>query len=409
MLFWIICGAIAFCVTGLLALSIWQSGRSGTPAAEFDLQVYRDQLAEVDRDQARGVLGEEDAEHARNEIARRILAADKALREAKEGTARASSTAAMGMTAVISAALIGGSLYLYDDLGAPGYGDLPLQMRIEMSEIARAERPTQEQAEATLPAFVPSPDLDPDYVALVEKLRAAVESRPGDLEGAQLLARHEMSLGNASAAYKAQSQVIRLKGNAATAQDFAGYADMLVIAAGGYVSPEAEGALAAALRLDPRNGVARYYSGLLASQIGRPDLSFRTWASLLNDSRPTEPWVPAVRDQIEDMAFRAGVDYALAPLPEPRGPDADDVKAASEMSEDERMEMIRGMVGNLSDRLATEGGPVEDWARLISSLVVLGDGDGALLVYADAKDVFAKDPNAMRLLLQTARRVGMPE
>jgi len=292
MLFWMICAAIALCVTGLLALAVWRGGRAVRPSAQFDLQVYRDQLSEVDRDAAH---------------------------------------------------------------------------------------------------------LDPDYVTLVEKLREAVANRPGDLQGAELLARHEMALGNAVAAYRAQSQVIRLKGEQASAEDIARYADMLVIAAGGYVSPEAEGAVAAALEADPANGVARYYSGLLAAQIGRPDISFRTWARLLNDSPPSASWVPAVREQIEDMAFRAGVDYALAPLPETRGPTDDDVRAASEMSEEDRMEMVRGMVGNLSDRLATEGGPVEDWARLISSLVVLGDGDGALLVYDDAKRVFESDPNAIRL------------
>jgi len=409
MLFWIICAVIAICVTGLLALSIWRGGKVSEPAAQFDLHVYRDQLAEVDRDQARGMLSAEDAERARTEISRRILAADKAIQEASDTAARSSVAVRYGASAVMAAALIGGSLILYRDLGAPGYGDLPLQLRIEMAEVARSERPSQQEAEATLPAPVPSPDLDPDYVRLVTQLRVAVAGRPGDLEGAQLLARHEMALGNARAAHEAQAQVLAIKGAEATAEDFASYGDMLVIAAGGYVSPQAETALAQALERDPLNGVARYYSGLMAAQIGRPDIAFRSWAALLQESRPDAPWVPLVREQIEEMAFRAGVDYALPPLPEPRGPSDEDVKAASEMTEEERMEMIRGMVGNLSERLGSEGGPVEDWARLISSLVVLGDADGALLVYADAKRVFEQDPNAMRLLLQTARRVGMPE
>ncbi|MEM9581258.1 MAG: c-type cytochrome biogenesis protein CcmI [Pseudomonadota bacterium] len=408
MLFWIICGALALVVFGLLAQAMWRTGRQAQSAAVFDIEVYKDQLAEVERDLARGVLAPDDAERAMTEISRKILAADKAAQAGTGGDALAAPMVRISVVAAVAALLVGGSLYLYWDLGAPGYGDLPRQLRIENAQIARAERPRQQDAEASLPATPDRTDVDDSYRDLVVRLRAAVAERPGDLKGVELLARHEMGLGNFKAAYEAQAQVIEIKGDAATALDHAAYVDMLVIAAGGYVSPEAEAAIAATLSKDPDNGIARYYAGLLAFQIGRPDQAFQTWSMLLERSPPDAPWVAPVRAQIEDVAFRAGVKYTL-PERAQRGPTQEDVQAASELNDADRAEMIRGMVTNLSERLGSEGGPVEDWARLISSLVVLGEGDRALLIYADAKRVFAADPGAMQLLQQTARRVGIPE
>jgi len=266
----------------------------------------------------------------------------------------------------------------------------------------------QEIAEASLPASGFTPDAPADYIALVEKLREAVSKRPNDLEGATLLATHEMRLGNAAAAHVAQSQVLRLKGPQARAEDFATYADMLVIAAGGYVSPEAERALIEALQKDPQNGVARYYSGLMMAQIGRPDKAFRAWARLLQDSPDDAVWVTPIRSQIEELAFRAGVEYTL-PEPDIAGPSAEDIQNASDMSQEERTEMITGMVARLSDRLATEGGSPQEWAQLISALGVLGDGDQAALIWQNAKDVFADRPEALKVVRDAARRLGVTQ
>lgn len=408
MLFWLIVGALALGVTALLVLALLRGAQAAQPAVEFDLKVYKDQLAEVDRDAARGVVSPEDAERARTEISRRILAADSAAQTASTG-ATGPTALRTGAAAVMGLALIGGSLWLYGDLGAPGYGDLALKDRIKNAEIARATRPSQEEAEASLPAPLQDPNAPADYVKLVQQLRDAVAQRPNDLQGAQLLARHEMALGQARAAYIAQQQVLRLRGSDASAEDFANYADMLVIAAGGYVSPEAEGALKAALDKDRANGVARYYYGLMMSQVGRPDIAFRTWQALLRDGPADAAWVPPVREQIEEMAFRAGADYTLPELETAPGPSAADVAAAQDMSEEDRQQMIQGMVARLSDRLATEGGTPEEWARLIRALSVLGDADRILLIWNDAKEVFAGNPDAMAVVRQAARDVGLPE
>jgi cytochrome c-type biogenesis protein CcmH len=95
---------------------------------------------------------------------------------------------------------------------------------------------------------------------------------------------------------------------------------MMILAAGGYVSPEAEAALVRGLELQPRNGTARYYAGLMYAQQGRPDLAFPIWRNLLAESTPDAPWLDPIRLQIEEVAALAGERVRLADLPQPARP-----------------------------------------------------------------------------------------
>lgn len=418
--FWIIITLLAVLVLALLTLALLR-GRPGLePSAAYDMRIYRDQLKEVDRDLARGVIAPGDAERVRTEVSRRILTADSEMSQGATGPGQTGAPTWAALV-ILTLCLLGGSLWLYRDLGAPGYGDLAQSTRIALAEEARRVRPPQAEAEASLP---PSPQTEPlgeDYIALVERLRETVAERPDDLQGQTLLARNEAILGNYAAAYRAQGEVVRLKGSDATSGDWADYADMMILAAGGYVSPEAEVALKQALERDPRDGPARYYWGLMLAQTGRPDLAFNTWRRLLRESRPNAPWVPPIRAQIEQIAERAGTDYTLPPLaaqapptPQPdeaplAGPSAEDVEAAGEMSAEDRAEMIRNMVDGLSERLATEGGTPAEWARLIGALGVLGDTDRARAIWQEAQQVFAQTPDALATVTAAAQRVGLTE
>ena len=242
----------------------------------------------------------------------------------------------------------------------------------------------------------------------MDRLRTTVAERPDDLQGHQLLARNEASLGNFIAAYTAQARVIELMGPGATAKAWTDYADMLILAAGGYVSPQAEDALSRALQIDPRNGVARYYIGLMLNQIGRPDQAFAMWQQLLAEGPRDAPWIDPVLAQIEETAFRAGItNFSLPPAITLPGPSQEQIDAAGEMSVEDRSAMIAGMVEGLSDRLATEGGPPEDWARLITSLGVLDQEQQAIAVYNNALQVFADEDDAIRIIRQGARDAGL--
>ena len=414
MSFWLIISALAFAIAALLALAILRGRTGDEPPAAYDLRVYRDQLKEVERDLARGVIGPDDAERIRAEVSRRILAADAQLQKGLQEGAQPKSLA-MTAAALSRLVMMGGSILVYMQLGAPGYPDMSLASRIDAAQDARENRISQAEAEAKVPAGATVQAPSPDFIRLMEQLRAAVAERPRDLQGAVLLARNEAALGNFAAAHKAQARVLSIKGDQATAEDYVDYADMMILAAGGYVSPEAEAALRAALTRDPQNGPARYYVGLLQAQTGRPDVAFRTWEAALQDGPADAPYVLAIRAQIEDMAFRAGVrNFTLppqgdAPAVAERGPSAEDIQNAEGMSAEERMEMIRTMVQSLSDRLALEGGNASEWARLIGALGVLGDERQARLIWEESQSIFWDSPEGLAEVNEAARRAGLTE
>jgi cytochrome c-type biogenesis protein CcmH len=407
MAFWIVAFVMTAAVAALILLALRRGGEEAR-AAEADMQVYRDQLKEVDRDVARGVLTPAEAETIRVEVSRRLLEADRAAAVAAEGR-QAPGALTGAMAALTAVTVVGGTFALYQWLGAPGYPDLPLAARLEMAAEARANRPGQAAAEAEAAAMAePRPAPDAEYLKLMERLRTTVAERPDDLQGHRLLARNEAALGNFAAALAAQARVIEILGESATGADFADQADMMVMAAGGYVSPETEAVLEQALQRDPENGTALYYSGLSMLQTGRPDLAFRLWDGLLRQSAPTDPWVVPIRAQIETLAEVAGVfNYELPRMGDAPGPTQEQMDAAAEMTPEARMEMIQGMVQGLSDRLATEGGPPEDWARLIGALGVLGNTEQAAAIADEAEQVFAGNDAALSLIAEARMRAGL--
>ncbi len=406
MTFWVLLLIIALLIAAFLSYSLLRGRRGAEPAAAYDLRVYREQLASVDRDLARGVIGEADAERVRTEISRRILAADAQMAKEVAGAGPSGVVSAITI-ACLTVVLAGGGLWMYQRIGAVGLPDMPLTDRIELAEEVRANRPPQAAAEelATPP---PPRELDESYANLLNQLRETVEARPEDLQGHMLLAQHETNAGNFKAGYQAQQRVIELSGDTATADAYADFAEMMILAANGYVSPEAEQALSQALDRDPRHGPARYYLGQMLAQVGRPDIAYRMWIETLRDAPQGAPWAEAIRVQLDELAFRAGVFNApdIAPAP---GPSQEDIAAAAELTPEERREMIQGMVDQLSDRLATEGGSPEEWARLIAALGVLGQGQRAIDIHKEAKVVFADNADALQMLDAAALQAGIAQ
>jgi cytochrome c-type biogenesis protein CcmH len=397
MTFWIAAGALtAFSVA---VMAFWLRRTPGDEAT--DVEVYRDQLRELDRDRARGTLGPEEAEAARVEVARRLLAADRAARRTGGLATGSPRLALAAMAAIVPAVAV--ATYLL--IGTPGYPDLPLATRVERIEEMRAARPSQEVAEAETPDR--RVDAEPELLRMVEQLRQVMGERTDDPEGWRLLALNEAALGDLEAAWRAQDRLVGLLGEEAEGDDFASLAEMMIQAAGGYVSPEAERALREALRRDPGNGVARYYVGLMYAQGGRADLAWPVWRRLLAESAEDAPWVEPVLMQIEEVAALAGDPTPASELAPAAGPSMADIEAAGELTPEERLGMIEGMVGGLAARLADAGGPPEDWARLITAYGVLGRSDAAAAVYREARMVFEDAPGALDTLARAAENAGL--
>ncbi|MEM1274107.1 MAG: c-type cytochrome biogenesis protein CcmI [Pseudomonadota bacterium] len=401
MTFWIV--AAALCVA--VALWMWRAvlranAEELRPTAAYDLDLYRDQMSELDRDVARGLIGQAEAARARLEISRRILDADRAL---QHNTRR--SPGGLVPIAFLLAITTVLALAIYAVIGAPGHPDLPLGPRIAAIEAARAERPDQAEAEAGSPAFPPVVPTEAQQDTL-DAMRQRAEMQPDETETWFALARAEAQLRNYIPARVAQEHAIGLMGPRANARAFVDLARMQILAASGYVSPEAEAALNQALALDPQNGDARFLLGAMYQRQERPDLAFAMWRELLADSPADAPWVIPIWEEIEEVALFAGQRIDFSPPTVPRGPSEADFAAAAELSPEERMAMVEAMVAGLAERLANEGGPVEEWARLIGAYAVLGRAEEAQTILTEARAQFAGDLRAATLLDQAA--AGLP-
>ena len=408
MLFWITACLIVALVAATLLPSLL---RPAQPAAveTSDMRVYRDQLAEVDRDLARGLLDVAEAGRTRTEISRRLLTADRAANGVEQPADTSPAPQFTRARAAVTVVVLGAAaLALYDWLGAPGYPDISRASRIAAGDAMRLGRISQAAAEALAPPTTAT-DVPAADMALIEQLRDAVKTHPDSAQGWGFLAEFETRIGNYPAAARAQEQLIALKTDTATVADYAYLVDLQVAAAGGFVSPQVEQTIRRLLADDDTNLTARYYTGLLYAQTDRPDIAFRLWRDLVEDGQTAvekadDIHVQLARAGVEDMAIRAGVDYELPPE---IGPDAADIAAAQDMTPQARQQMIAGMVAQLSDRLATQGGPPADWARLIASLGVLGDTDQARAIWTEAQGVFATDPAAIAQLLTAAQSAGL--
>ena len=395
--FWAAVGGITLAAFALLVQALRRATQVTDDGAS--LKVYRDQLTEVDRDLARGLISAPEADRVRTEVSRRLLDADRAQQSAPAGQTAQTYGPVVALIGVLLMAAMGGYFWL----GAPGYPDLPLAKRLAVAEQTYQTRPDQADAEAAAPPETEA-DFDPEYKDLMTALREAVAQRPDDVQGLMLLSRNETLMGNFKAARVAQESLVAVLGDNATAADHLTLAQAMIASAGGYVSPQAEAHLIRTLELDPSNQLARYFSGLMFAQNGRPDRTFGLWEPLLAEGPPDAPWFEPVQTALPDVAERAGIKYRPV---DAKGPNAADMAAAGEMTPQERQEMIKGMVAQLETRLTDEGGPLEEWLKLINAVSVLGEPDRAQAAVAGANAAFAGDAAALTAIADAAAAAGI--
>ncbi|MGH6719640.1 MAG: c-type cytochrome biogenesis protein CcmI, partial [Alphaproteobacteria bacterium] len=327
--------ALAVGVVALLVAPLVRPPRAPVARAAYDLEVYRDQLAELERGAARGIIGAESRDAARREIERRILALDlgpAAWAAPAAGTRRVVAAAVIAVLVPVAA----GALYLA--VGAPTLTDRPL-----------AERTAET---ATIASGTDTGAIED----MVQRLAARLKGEPDDLDGWVLLARSLGALGRYDEAVTALRHVVELTGGAT------GYVAMLaehmVFAADGIVTPDALALFDQVAVAVPDDPAARFYHGLAREQAGDGAGALEHWTLLGRASAPEAPWLPSLRARIADAAAALGLDPAtvLAGIPEPAtataepdapGPTAEDLAAVSDMSAEEQQAMIRGMVERL--------------------------------------------------------------
>ena len=354
----------------IVVLPMIRVNRTAATRAAHEIEIYRDQLDEVERDVARSVISPEEAEAARTEISRRMLAAN-------DGAVTATSIGSAGkprrITAIITGLCVPAlAIYVYVTHGSP---DLP-------------GKPTAEvrAADGSAPQ---SPTGDTKQRQEVARLAAALEKNPSDLES-------WLSLGNVLTQMKrhrqaavAYRQLMRL---APANAEFASRAgEALALAANGQITPDAQAAFAEALRRDPTEPRAQYYQGVADQQGGRLRAALDRWVTLEAASPPDAPWLKFLRPRIARLAGEIGMDSnALAalrdrapPLAAAPGPTREQMAAAQNMSAADRQAMIRNMVDGLAEKLKDNPDDLAGWLRLGGARGVLGD-------HAAAKEAYAK-------------------
>ncbi|MEE8505500.1 MAG: c-type cytochrome biogenesis protein CcmI [Kiloniellales bacterium] len=356
MIFWIIAGGLTTLMLVLLARPLLRRPGVDVPRAAYDVSVYRDQLAEVERDAERGILSTTEVAAARAEIERRLLAAAQAMSDADAADGKPMYTAGRALVLGIAVFLPVAAFGLYLLLGAPGVPSQPF-----------AERPAPPEA-------APSAEQAQEINRMVERLAERLAGQPGDRDGWLLLGRSYTQLGRFTEAAETYRQAISHGFDGAEAQSALGEA--LAAAAGGEIGPEARQAFAAALEKDPADPRARYYAGLALVQDDRLQEAIGVWTRFLEQSPPDAPWRPMVEQRIRQAAEMLGIappEMPAAPEAAASGPSATDIEAARQMSPDEQAAFVRSMVARLAARLAAEPDDFEGWLRLARAYGVLGE------------------------------------
>jgi cytochrome c-type biogenesis protein CcmH len=342
--------------------------------------VYRHQLDEVETERARGLLEAAEAEGAKLEISRRLLAsaarADTAARTGLPSSALHESRHST-IALVVAVAVPALALALYLAYGSPAVPSSPYASRtdagVEQLQIAR----------------------------LVAQVESRLREHPDQGQGWEAIAPVYFKLGRFREAANAYANAARLNGE--TVALLSGRAEAAVLASDGVVTEEARTAFEKVVKLEPKRVEPRFWLALAKEQDGRFADALADYQSLLAEAPAEAPYRSALDLRVSTMKSR----IAAAPGAGPRGPSESDIAAAGKLSPEQRAEMVAGMVEGLAQRLKTNGRDLQGWLRLVNAYVVLDRKDDARAALLEARRNFDGDAGALSELTKLAANLGL--
>jgi cytochrome c-type biogenesis protein CcmH len=342
-----------------------------------DVAVYRDQLEEIERDRAAGLIGDKEAAAARVEVSRRLIAA--ADRPMPAGAPASATRRRRALATAAFVVLPFGAALFYLALGSPSLPDHPLAQRLAAARGGGS------------------------LAALIAQAETHLDRNSEDGRGWEVIAPIYLRLGRFADAVRARRNALRLNGETPERESALGEA--MVFAANGVVTAEAKAAFEKAVALDGGDVQARYFLGLAAEQDGDHAHAAAIWRELIESAPRDAPWRDALRSEL------ARVEAGAAPPSSGAGPSIapseEQIAAVSELSVDQRNVVIRGMVERLSERLHDDGSDVEGWVRLIRSYLVLGEPSKARAAALDARRALASDPTKLQRVDELVRGLGL--
>lgn len=350
---------------------LWPLGRKErAPEQGSEVVVYKDQLAEVERDLAAGLIPAPDAEAARVEISRRLLAA-AASEPALAPQSNLKWRRAAAVLALAGLPLV--AIAVYMPLGSPRLQDAPLAQRERASNTNMAQ----------------------SLENMVEQVQQHLEKNPTDGRGWNVLAPVLQRLGRFDDAVRAYRNSLTYNGESAERR--ADLGEAISAAAGGVVTAEAKSEFERAYALDADDPKANYFLGLAAEQDGRNDDAAKIWRTLLGKAPADAPW----RSLVQTSLARVGGGGTMPALSD------ETVAASKDMAEGDRNAMVRGMVDRLATRLKQNGEDVDGWLRLVRAYLVMGERDKAMGASVDARQAVASDAERLRQLNDGLKTLGL--
>jgi cytochrome c-type biogenesis protein CcmH len=365
--------ALLALLTGLTIFAVLRPLAKSPPSqseSELAVSFYNAQLAEIDREVERGLVSAADAETAKAEAARRLLAVamPSSAREAVQDSRFAVRAAAVFALIAIPAVALG----LYGRIGNPQLPDQPLAARLEGTP------------------------QNLDINAAIARVEAHLATHPEDGRGYEVLAPAYLKIGRVADAVRAYEESLRLLGE--TPERRARYGEALVLSANGMVTEAARIAFEKALASNPRLAMAQFYLGLAAEQEGDKARAVALWSKLLAESPANAPWRPNLLARLEALTG--------TPPQEKMQENKGEASALASMPEEQRA-AINQMVERLAARLAESGDDVEGWLRLVRAYKVLDRSDKAKAALVDARRHLNTDAEALTRLNVLARELGL--
>ncbi|MBT9490601.1 MAG: c-type cytochrome biogenesis protein CcmI [Rubrivivax sp.] len=289
MWFWILATTLVVVVLGVLLRPLLRPATLvADNTAASNLRLLREQVAELDAEQAAGRLAPAQHTAARAELERRVLdetrVADTPVR-AHGGHASA---------LVLAVAVPTLAVLLYGQLGNRAALDGML-----------AQAPAQATAE--------------DVDALVQRLADRMKAQPEDPAGWLLLARAYGGLQRFPESRDAYAQA--LKRQAPDAQLLADYADVLAMTQGRTLIGEPEKLVLQALALEPDHLKALALAGTAAMERGDPQTALKHWTRAKTVAPAGSPFASGLDPAIADARAAAGLPAIASTAP--AGPPAE--------------------------------------------------------------------------------------
>ncbi len=405
-----------------------------------DIEIYRDQLQEVERELRQGLIDDTQAEMVRVEIKRRILAADSSQRAVTRKLAEGERNFAVVCVAGI---VVLGSVGLYAVTGNPELASWRASYGEEYREVAQRGLTSFSSDSSAQKGFAtasqtpisesdaePRPHAGlPSVEEMIQRLADRLIRNPKDTEGWRTLGWSYLNIGRFDEAAEAYARAIELDPDIAELRG--DRIEALVGAADGIVTSEAKTAIEDTLKLDPKNVQARFFLGLAEEQEGDKASALVEWTDLLKDTKSDEPWAVDLKNRISELRRNMGVDGdsrpgepgpmiaggmrgimraqggSQAPREVERGPSPADVRAAEAMPPADRSVMIREMVDGLANRLEQSPRDADGWIKLIRSRMVLGESKLAKQALARGLNVFADDAGERDRIAAAAQQLGL--